>query len=104
MQKQIRLLQAEIRLLKNGHNSYISSTLPSHDIGRSNRKSLRKKSFRKRGGQPGHEGSPLQVTENPDQIIEYIPSYCSRCGEKLNANEAIMVARKQEIILPPIVP
>ncbi|HNV95006.1 MAG TPA: hypothetical protein PKG63_00925 [Bacteroidales bacterium] len=44
------------------------------------------------------------MTENPDQIIEYIPSYCSLCGEKLNANETIMVARKQEIILPPIVP
>jgi len=44
------------------------------------------------------------MTENPDKIIEYIPSYCSRCGEKLNANEAIMVARKQENILPPIVP
>ena len=70
LQKQIRLLQAEIRLLKNGHNSHTSSTPPSHDIGRSNQKSLRKKSFRKRGGQPGHEDSTLQMTENPDKIIE----------------------------------
>ncbi|MBC7384294.1 MAG: hypothetical protein H7296_15115, partial [Bacteroidia bacterium] len=34
-------LQEEIRLLKNGKKSNTSHTSPSHDIGRSNSKSLR---------------------------------------------------------------
>ena len=104
LKKRVAELEEQIRLLKNGYHSNTGSTPPSHDIGRSNRKSLRKRSFRKKGGQLGHEGSTLEMTENPYKIIEYRPCYCKQCGEKLNVNEAIMVAHKQEIVLPPIVP
>ena len=51
--------QEEIRLLKNGKKSNTSHTSPSHDIGRSNSKSLREKSNKKSGGQKGHEGTTL---------------------------------------------
>ncbi len=101
---QIVSLQEQIHLLKNGRNSNTSSTPPSQDIGRSNRKSLREKSSRKNGGQQGHKGSTLQIKEKPDEIIEHRPSYCEQCGEGLNPEEAKIVSRKQEVELPLIVP
>ncbi len=104
LKEQIRVLQEEIQLLKNGRNSKTSSTPPSQDIGRSNRKSLREPSIRKTGGQPEHEGTNLKMKETPDEIIEHRPDYCKQCGKQLKSDEAIMVSRKQEIVLPPIVP
>lgn len=104
LHQEVKSLQEQIRLLKNGHKSKTSSTPPSQDIGRSNRKSLREPSTRKTGGQPEHKGTNLKMKEIPDEIIEYRPDYCNQCGELLNSKEAIKVSRKQEIILPPIVP
>lgn len=104
LRQQIVSLQEQIQLLKNGRNSNTSSTPPSQDIGRSNRRSLREKSSRKNGGQQGHKGTTLQMREKPDEIIEHRPNYCRQCGEGLNPDEAKMVSRKQEIELPPIVP
>jgi hypothetical protein len=51
---EIVLLKEEIKFLKNGKNSNTSHTSPSHDIGRSNIKSLREKGTKKSGGQIGH--------------------------------------------------
>ncbi|MDR0725018.1 MAG: hypothetical protein LBF59_03285 [Prevotellaceae bacterium] len=50
----VRLLRAEIELLRNGRNSKTSSTAQSHDINRSNAHSLRKSSGKPSGGQKGH--------------------------------------------------
>jgi transposase len=95
-------LQEEIQLLKNGRNSKTSSTPPSQDIARNYQKSLRGPSSRKSGGQAGHKGNTLLMTEKPDKIIEYRPDYCKQCGEKLAKEESILTSRKQEIDLPPI--
>jgi len=104
LQQQIVSLQEQIQLLKNGRNSNTSSTPPSQDIGRSNKKSLREPSTRKTGGQTGHEGITLQMKEKPDKIVEYRPKYCKQCGEELVRDEAVLGERKQEVELPPIVP
>ncbi len=102
--QQIISLQEQIELLKNGRNSKTSSTPPSQDIGRSNKKNSRVPSTRKTGGQLGHAGSTLEMKENPDEIIEYRPEYCHGCGEKADSQNASLVSRKQEIVIPPIVP
>jgi transposase len=102
LQAQVKLLQEEIRLLKNGRKSKTSSTPPSQDIGRSNQKSLREPSGRKPGGQHGHEGSNLKMKEKPDEIVEYRPDFCKQCGETLDSSEAQLSSRKQEVVLPPI--
>jgi len=104
LQEQIELLQERIEFLKNGRNSKTSSTPPSRDIGRSNQKNLRPPSTRKPGGQPGHEGSTLEMKEHPDKVIEHRPDYCQCCGEKLDSQTATLVSRKQEIVIPPILP
>ena len=102
--QQITSLQEQIELLKNGRNSKTSSTPPSQDIGRSNKKNSRVPSTRKTGGQPGHTGSTLEMVEKPDEIIEYRPEYCQVCGDKVDSQTARLVSRKQEIVIPPIQP
>jgi len=102
LQAQVQLLQEEIRLLKNGKKSNTSHTSPSHDIGRSNLKSLREKTGKKPGGQKGHEGTTLQITSTPDEIIDYRSNFCSSCSNSLDSSVSILHERKQEIIIPPI--
>ena len=95
-------LQEEIRLLKNGKKSTTSHTSPSHDIGRSNSISLREKSGKKTGGQPGHKGTTLQMSSTPDDIIEYKSEHCALCSTAIDPNTFILQERKQEIVIPPI--
>lgn len=104
LQEQIISLQEQIQLLKNGRKSNTSSTPPSQDYSRSNQNSLRGKSTRKNGGQQGHEGTTLQMKDIPDDVVEHRPNYCKQCGDALDTNEMTMVSRKQEIVLPPIIP
>ena len=104
LQEQVVALQEQIQLLKNGRNSNTSSTPPSQDMGRSNKKNSREPSTRKAGGQPGHEGTTLTMKENPDEIVEHRPNFCKHCSATLDADMAQMVSRKQEVVLPPIVP
>ena len=98
-----RLLE-ETALLKNSHNSKTSSTAPSQDIGRSNLVSLRGKSERKPGGQPGHKGHTLAMKEVADEVREHAPCRCSACGEDLENVPAAMVSRRQEVEIPPVQP
>lgn len=102
LMKVVEVLKEEIRLLKNGRNSGTSHTPPSHQIGRSNAKSLREKTGRKTGGQPGHEGSTLQIKEVPDQIIDYTVQYCTDCAEDLQRASSILTISRQEVVVPPI--
>lgn len=97
-----KALQEKINLLINGRKSNTSSTPPSHDIGRSNSKNLRLKTGRKSGGQPGHKGTTLEMKEDPDEIIDYKPDYCSNCGADLQQEDSEVTDRKQEIVIPPI--
>src|ERR1039457_2926215 len=66
-----KTLSEKINLLINGRKSNTSSTPPSHDIGRSNKKNLRIKTGRKTGGQKGHTGTTLEAKEIPDKIIDH---------------------------------
>jgi len=95
-------LEEQINLLRNGRNSNRSSTPPSHDIGRSNSKSLRNKSDRKSGGQQGHAGSTLKMQEKPDQVLDYIPGFCKCCGADLQNEHSAICERKQEVVIPPV--
>ncbi len=100
--KIVEALQEEMRLLKNGKNSGTSHTPPSHQVGRPNTKSLRVKTDRKTGGQPGHEGTTLKIKEVPDETINYIAEYCNGCGEDLQHIASILKESRQEVVIPPI--
>lgn len=85
-----------------------SSTPPSKEPMKSEverrTKSLRKKSDRKVGGQPGHEGTTRQMAETPDEIENIASQFCSECGRDLSDVEGELDYVMQEIDLPPIQP
>jgi len=72
----INELQEQIGFMKNGRNSRTSSTPSSQDYGKTKIYNSREKSTKKTGGQEGHEGSSLKMSENPDRTLHYLPQYC----------------------------
>ena len=89
----------QLSIKKDSHNSSMS---PSSDIVTKN-KSLRTKSGKKPGGQKGHKGHTLKMTETPDKVINLVPSYCNKCGKKL-VGSANLISRRQVLDIPPILP
>ena len=102
---EIASLKAELVKYKNPKNSSNSSVPPSKDENRLRKtNSLRKKTGRKPGGQPGHQGHSWKMNENPDVIKECIPQYCNGCGCDLTHTPREFVSKKQLIDIPPIRP
>lgn len=103
--KIIEELTARLNRYENPKNSRNSSIPPSHDYSRPQRtKSLRESSDKKPGGQPGHEGTTLQMVEKPDETIEHIPQFCTCCGRDLSQVQTEFVESRQQIVLPKIEP
>jgi transposase len=63
-------------------------------------KSLRKKSGKKQGGQPGHRGHHLKQVEQPDEILIHAVERCERCQRNLCSQQADLPERRQVIDLP----
>ena len=100
----VQQLKDEISLLKGGKDSRTSSTPSSHDLGRSNRISLRVSSNRKPGGQPGHTGHSLSLSETPDEIIDHHPDKCQQCGADLQSIDSASFVRRQIVDIPLVSP
>jgi transposase len=108
--QKIKSLEEKVELLlellqkkavkKDSHNS---SLPPSSDLFTKN-KSLRPVSTRSNGGQSGHKGSTLKMSETPDKIIDLKSDFCSVCGQSLQAELFILNSKRQVIEIPPIVP
>ena len=65
-------------------------------------KSQRKKTGRKPGGQKGHPGTTLALSDTPDHIIPHSVGTCSCCGRDLSAQAADEVERRQVLDIPPL--
>jgi len=76
-----RLGEVEGQLAKDSHNS---SKPPSSDGLLRKRTSLRKKSEKKTGGQPGHPGHTLKLVERPDEVVRHRPAVCQHCQHPLD--------------------
>ena len=97
-------LQAEVRRLRDiaAQSSRNSSRPPSTDRPEQPKpKSLRKKSGRKPGGQPGHPGRTLPFSDNP-QHTEIQPLQECECGEDLSKEPVMDFERRQVFDLPPL--
>lgn len=87
---------------KNSRNSSVS---PSKDENRPLKsKSLRQSQGKNVGGQSGHQGSTLEMTTTPDNIVEHTPGFCSHCGDDLSDQRATFMQRRQVVDIPPIAP
>lgn len=80
------------RLAKDSHNSHLP---PFADRFVRQAKSLRKKSEKKEGGQPGHPGSSLSCSLTPDEVIEQHVERCEACQHDLHAVAACGRERRQ---------
>ena len=80
-------LKAEIAELRErlGQNSSNSSRPPSSDPPSFKPQPLRQPKGRKKGGQPGHQGSTRQLlpAAEVDHLVELKPPACAGCGRKL---------------------
>jgi transposase len=101
----ISSLEQELSLYRTKKNSRNSSIPPSQDPYRTKRtESLREKTGRKPGGQPGHEGSCLEMSMNPTEILIHEPNYCTCCGKELSELPSEFISKRQVIDIPPVKP
>ncbi len=89
-----RIQQLEDRVAKNSSNS---GKPPSSD----GLKSLRHKSGKKSGGQPGHPGNTLKDVAHPDPIEVYPVKHCCKCHASLENVEAKGYEKRQLFDVPP---
>ena len=98
-----RVAELERRL---GKDSGTSSRPPSSDSPYKKKprdRSLRGRSGRSRGKQPGAQSSTLRQVADPDEVVVCFPAACGRCGADL-AGARVMCAQKRqefEIVPPP---
>jgi hypothetical protein len=88
-----------LRLARNSRNSSQppSSDSPGQVIPP---RSLRGKTGRKPGKQPGAPGFALELVDDPDVVIDHIPDACGGCGAELSAAMLVGVVRRQVTDVP----
>jgi transposase len=96
-----RIAELERRLTASSRNS---SQPPSADgLDKPAPRSLRGRSGRKPGGQPGRQGRTLRQVAVPDEVVVHEPGACAGCGVKLAADdEPAGVIRRQVFDIPKI--
>lgn len=57
--------------------------------------SLRVKSGKKPGGQPGHEGNTRMISPQPDETQDMQPNYCRECGRELSDIDGVEEYREE---------
>src|SRR5881227_1361225 len=96
-----RIAELERQLAASSRNS---SKPPSSDgLDRPAPKSLRGRSGRKPGGQPGRQGRTLRQVAVPDEVVVHEPGTCAGCRAKLAADDRpARVIRRQVFDIPTI--
>jgi transposase len=95
-----RVAELERRL---GLNSRNSSKPPSSDgLAKPMPRSLRERSGRRPGGQPGAEGTTLRQVADPDEVVEHRPGSCRGCRAGLGGATVASVVVRQVFDVPAI--
>jgi len=102
--EQITKLEGRIEVLENQgkKDSHNSSKPPSSDGFGKRTQSLRPKSKRPSGGQPGHPGSTLEWCESVDEIVVHPVVECANCGKSLVDELVCNWELRQVHDLPPL--
>lgn len=97
-----RIQKLEDQLAKNSRNSGKPPSSDGYDQRAPRPKSLRKRSRRKSGGQPGHPGETLKAVETPDFIKVHRVQGCQHCGQSLERRKAMGHEKRQVFDLPKV--
>src|ERR1044071_1434656 len=112
LQSQVERLQVELRGLRHRNfqlqrrnselealsakDSHNSSRPPSTDLPWAKRtKSLRRPSGKRPGGQAGHPGETLRLSNSPDRTVEHRPQECRSCHAALDSAQIVSHRRQQ---------
>jgi len=94
-----RVAELEERLSRDSHNSHQP---PSSDGFKKKPRSLRQRSGKRPGGQPGHAGQTLRFSSQPEAVVLHRPRNCATCGADLAGVPAAECQRRQVVDLPPL--
>ena len=94
--QQVQTLEKQLK--KDSHNSHLP---PSSDRFQRQPKSLRTKTGKPAGGQPGHQGKTLMMVVCPDRIVVHPVNACQQCSRSLQNEPELGLERRQVIALPP---
>lgn len=95
-----RVQQLEDQVSKQSRNS---SKPPSSDgLSKPKTRSLRRAAGRRPGGQEGHPGHTLALSEQPDQVELHDLSHCPHCANDLSAVAASAYVRRQVYDVPAV--
>ena len=84
-EQDVQIAELKRQLAASSRNS---SKPPSSDgLDKPAPKSLRGRSGRRPGGQPGHEGRTLRQVQEPDEVVVHQPAACDGCGRNLPADD-----------------
>ena len=101
VQEQATTIQSlQDQLAKNSRNS---GKPPSSDgLKKPRTRSLRQKTGRKPGGQKGHQGHTLKMSDNPDHIELHQLDHCPHCQGDLSSVSPSGYGRRQVFDVPPV--
>lgn len=105
LQEQLAEQAAVIQELRDqlAKNSRNSSKPPSSDgLKKPRTRSLRKRTGRQSGGQPGHEGHTLEMVEKPDHLEPHRVLACPACDTDLERVEPAGYEKRQVFDIPPV--
>lgn len=94
LEKDETIEKLKAQLTARSKNSTNSSKPPSTDLFRKPR-SLRAKSGKRSGGQPGHGGHSLSMVDKPDHLVTHTLKGLCPCGKDLSKGEALPYERRQ---------